>query len=500
MQALGLNITLSNGTQGSNTALVNNNYHNIAPRVGLSWDIRGNGKTALRLGAGQFYQRELVGLDEGMEKGTPFSLTDVENRTIDSNVAVGGTGAPALSPNYAKATRAVTPNSWQWNVTVEQELAKNTTLEVGYVGNTGIHLTSMYSFNPVPQADWLADALSGGGTGTNAWRPASNFGGIEGFERTGHATYHSLQTLFKSQVGASTFQASYTWSHSIGDVEMDNSSGTANQEAQTVDNVSSLDKGNTNINRPNIFVANEVYYLPKLANKNAFVRETVGGWQLNSIFTASHGSSLTVFTNAGLSNTVVTGECLPGQTCGGATNNGTTALPVTSTNTISNLIGTGYVGNNRPLTTGTGCNSGEKENQILNGGAFTLVGYNLGTVMPNMERRGYCYGAPTTDWDAQIAKNWEIKEKFRIKFSMDFFDLLNHPNFNTSGLEGTAWNPSNIQCGQNITVDTFTTTAPCSTTNSTVTSNSAPGGFGSVQALQSGKGFREVQYGLKFSF
>lgn len=83
---------------------------------------------------------------------------------------------------------------------------------------------------------------------------------------------------------------------------------------------------------------------------------------------------------------------------------------------------------------------------------------------------------------------------------MDFFDLLNHPNFNTSGLEGTAWNPSNIQCGQNITVDTFTTTAPCSTTNSTVTSNSAPGGFGSVQALQSGKGFREVQYGLKFSF
>ncbi|MGD0830586.1 MAG: carboxypeptidase regulatory-like domain-containing protein [Terracidiphilus sp.] len=505
LSGIGFPITLSNGTQGSNSALVSNNYHDIAPRVGVSWDIFGNGKTALRLGGGQFYQRELVGIDEGMEKGTPFSLSLQENRTIDSNASVGGSGAPSLSPNYAKGTRPVTPNSWQWNITVEQELAKNTTLEVGYVGNTGIHLTSMYNFNQIPQSEWLASAVDGGGTGNTGCgaadaRPACNFGAIEGFQRFGHATYHSLQTLFKSQVGASTFQASYTWSHSIGDVEMDNSSGTANQEANTVDGMSALDKGNTNINRPNIFVANEVYYLPKLANKAAIIRESVGGWQLNSIFTASHGSSLTVFTNAGLANTVVTGECLPGATCPNGSVNGTSAaLPVTTTNTVSNLIGTGYVGNNRPLTTGVGCNSGEKSNQILNSGAFTLVGYKLGTIMPNMERRGYCYGAPTTDWDAQIAKNWEIKEKYRIKFSMDFFDLLNHPNFDTAGLEGTAWNPSNVQCGDPTTVDGFATTNPCSTTNSTITSAPGPS-IGSVQALQSGKGFREVQYGLKFSF
>jgi hypothetical protein len=472
MQGLGVLIgpstgtgVLSAGKQGTSSALVDQNMHDIAPRVGISWDLFGNGKTALRIGGGQFYQREIVGIDEGLEKGTPFSLSATTTRTIDHAASSGGA---SLSPNYAKETKGVTPSSWQWNFTVEQSLAKNTTLEVGYVGDTGQHLTSMIQFNPVPSGNW-ADAVFAGSPGTNAnpWRPANNFSQINGFARRGHSTYHALQALFRSQVGPSTFQASYTWSHSIGDVELDNSSGTANQEATTVNSDSALDKGNTNINRPDIFVANEVYYLPKLANQNMVVRSVIGGWQLNSILNVAHASSLTVFAN-------------------GSYNSGA----------ISQLIGTGYVGNNRPLTTGQGCNAGEKANQILNQDAFTLVGYTLGTAMPSMEHRGYCYGAPTTDLDGQIAKNWEIREKYRIKFSMDFFDIFNHPNFSSASLEGTGWAPANIGCGA----------SGCNKSNPTIVDYGTNGndpklsGFGSVSSFQSGKGFREVQYGLKFSF
>jgi len=476
MSSLGVSIgpaggtgVLSSGTQGTSAALIDQSNHNIAPRVGISWDIFGNGKTALRLGGGQFYQREIVGIDEGLEKGTPFSLSATTTRTIDTKPSSGGA---SLSPNYAKENKNNTPSSWQWNFTVEQSLAKNTTLEVGYVGNTGQHLTSMLQFNPNSNASWATEVFdnvaTGGlygngssGTGANPNRAANNFGAINGFARRGHATYHALQALFKSQIGPSTFQASYTWSHSIGDVELDNSSGTANQEVTTVNSDSALDKGNTNINRPDIFVANEVYYLPKLANQNAIIRETVGGWQLNSILNVAHASSLTVFSN-------------------GSYNSGA----------ITQLIGTGDAGNNRPLTTGIGCNTGEKDNQILNAGAFTLVGYVLGTVPTATEHRGYCYGAPTTDLDGQVAKNWQIREKYRVKFSMDFFDIFNHPNFNSSGLEGTGFGPSNVACG----------TTGCNTTNPTITSNSAVTGFGAVSSFQSGKGFREVQYGLKFSF
>jgi hypothetical protein len=467
---------LSAGTQGMSASLVPNNNHDIAPRVGIVWDIFGNSKTVLRLGAGQFYQRELVGLDEGMEHGAPFSLTASSNRSLDTPAPLGG---GSVSPNFTKELRAVTPHAWQWNATVEKEVARNTSLEIGYVGNAGVHLTSMLAGNPVPQADWALAAFSSNGTGTNPYRPAYNFGGINGFAREGHATYHSLQTLFRSQWGPSTFQAAYTWSHSLGDVEEDNSSGSANQELPTVQGNNALDKGNTNINRPDIFVANEVFYLPKLAGQNELVKQSIGGWEFNSIFSAAHASSLSVFTNGSFSNSV------PGPP------DPVTGKATTLSTTISQLIGTGYNGNNRPLTTGTSCNSGEKGNQILSGSAFTLVGYTIGTVPSNIEHRGYCYGAPTTDWDAQLAKNWQIKEKYRIKFSMDFFDFLNHPNFNSAGLEGTGWNPSSISCGS---------TQLCSTSNPVVTASSTPTGFGSVSTLQVGKGNRELQYALKFSF
>ena len=75
--------------------------------------------------------------------------------------------------------------------------------------------------------------------------------------------------MFRSRIGSrSTFQMSYTYSHSLGDVELDNSSGSVNQEAFIDPSNTALDKGNTNINRPKIFVANEVYDLPKFSGSN----------------------------------------------------------------------------------------------------------------------------------------------------------------------------------------------------------------------------------------
>jgi hypothetical protein len=462
LSALGISLPLSNGTPGPNRALVQNNNHAIAPRLGIAWDLRGDGKTAIRAGLGQFFQREPVGLLEQLAFTAPFEITATDVRTLGTPAPLTN---PQVSPSGAENPRAVIPNSWQWNLSVEREIGHNSAFQLGYVGNSGIHLTSGIDVNAVPVVDWTQSAFLSGAA-LNALRPASNFGSILQFEHNGKSDYHSLQALYRARLSNfSTFQASYTYSHSIGNVQLDNSSGSVNSQAVTEQGAGFLDKGNTNINRPHIFVANEVFYLPKLAKHNAIVRDTIGGWELNSIISVSSGSSVSVFSNG----------------AGGALGS-----------SLNSLQGSGFNQNNRPDITGIGCNSGESGRQILNPAAFTLVGYTIGTV--GTAPRGYCYGPDYRNVDAQLAKNWLLKERFRIKFSLDFFNLFNHANFIGSNLETQGFNATGLLCGAGQTA--------CTPTNNVVSAqlgnpNSISSGFGQANNVHPG---REIQYTLRFTF
>lgn len=175
------------------------------------------------------------------------------------------TGASA-SPQGGIDPASTLPTSWQWNLTVEQSVAKNTVMQMSYVGNRGMHLTSSYDINSIPQANWTA-ATFGGGNSINSFRPY-HYGGLGYF----------------SHNGAFRFQAAYTWSHAIANIVTDDSSGGGSGSYAFTNYLNPrLDRGNSATNRPNIFVTNATYLAPKLENHNLVTRETLGGWELTGL-------------------------------------------------------------------------------------------------------------------------------------------------------------------------------------------------------------------------
>lgn len=472
---------------GVNRALRENDKNTIAPRFGIAWDPWGNGRTAIRAGAGQFFQRERVSIALGMVANAPFALSIAGERTLDDNGA--GTfvisGAPGGAPSRSTNPEALLPNAWQWNLTVDQQLWKDAVLEVGYVGNRALHQLISYDANPVLPQNRLAAAFCNDGGCVNGFRAAPNFGFIAGFERSGSASYHSLQTMFKTRFfGRSQIQAAYTWSHSVGNAALDDSSGGASVNTRVDAFNGRLDYGNTGINRPHIFVLNSVIYLPELKSSNGFVRSALGGWEFATIYTASSGSSIT--------------PRIPN----GSIRYDTGLLDGDGNPIINNLSG-GLAGvgstqsNERPdRVSGVPCaiSSGEPF-QLINPAAFTLVGARIGE--PGNASRGSCLGPGINNVDMSFYKNFTpgflrrpFGEGARIQFRLEMFNAFNHTQFRADSLQNNMNINSGgtlIQCGS----------APCSPTNNVITDFVRNGGFG-----QSGttRGPREIQYALKLIF
>src|SRR5262249_36071201 len=182
----------------------------FAPRLGLAWDVSGDGKTAVRAGLGQFYQRERLSAGLVLGGNPPFAQVQSGVRTLDSNrePCAGCFSVGNGAPNQGIDLSGNTPYNWQWNLVFEHEIVRNPTPERASVGSIGRTLLTLPDTNQVPPENRLAFAQSQDPGSSGALRPYDVFGNqrITFWSHDGKSTYHSLQTQLLSRFGRSQVQ------------------------------------------------------------------------------------------------------------------------------------------------------------------------------------------------------------------------------------------------------------------------------------------------------
>ena len=277
---------------------------------------------------------------------------------------------------------------YQWNFNIQRQLFEATTLTVGYVGSRGLHLYAARDINPVLPTVVNGQQIFGVPRGATATGIVSNArlnpagAALSSEAPVGDSSYESLQVGLNRRFSHGLqSQLSYTWSKCL-----DDASGTYGLEGGIPwsDPLNgSFDRGRCLFDRPQVFRLSGVYAFPFKQNS------LVSGWQTSGQFVAQSGSPWNVTVGFDQAGDVVAGSERPN-----------VVLPFSQV--VTNNI-----------------------NQWANPAAFSLPA--PGT-LGNLQRDTF-EGPGIVDLDWSVSKETQIKERLRLQFRAEFFNLFNHANF-----------------------------------------------------------------------
>ena len=284
------------GQGGTPRGMVRNEWGSVGPRIGFAYDLTGRGRTVVRAGYGMFYERVQGNDVYNMGPNPPFgfspNLSGVFFSTPNVSVLNGLTAAVPIFPAGITALAYndyKLPVSAQWNFGIQHQITNGAVLDVSYVGNGDYHQRDQREINAIPLTDANRLAISKGQYTTNFDRPYLGYSNIALGETASNTHYESLQVNFRmeNQHGL-TFQASYTWAHSLG--ISPGGGGDFNTLSDPFNR--SYDYGPTGLDRRQNLVLNYIYDLPIFRDGKGLKGSLLGGWEFSGITLIQSGLPL----------------------------------------------------------------------------------------------------------------------------------------------------------------------------------------------------------------
>lgn len=382
--------------------------NNFGPRAGLAW--RFLDKTVLRAGGGVIYGasvNSIVGTAASLGFSTNFSLTATQpgfnsalvlrdgfpalTRPTVEQVGNGFGAVPAgRAPNTAVTffeRSRPTPVSYQYNLSLQRELLSSLLLELGYIGNLSHHLTAPdLSINQVPPN------LLGPGDAQSR-RPFPQFSNVSVLNPPlGNSAYHAgfvkVERRFHSGL---SLLSHYTFSKFLDDVESFTELGDAASYMDFYNR--GLDRGLSGSNVRHRAVLSAVYALPSW-KQHRLLSRLIGGWKTGTIASFQSGPAFSVYNSVNQTNAFPSGTVRP------------------------DLTGDPFLsGSSRSIA------------RWFNLDAFRAPApYRFGTA-----GRSILTGPGLWNVDTSFIKSVAIREPWRVEVRAEFFNLLNHTNFNLPG-------------------------------------------------------------------
>ena len=367
------------------TAPFKTTYGNFAPRLGVAYQLvpSQNWPTVLRGGFGAFYDMATSEVGNAVQFGVyPFGAT---NYLFGSSFPLSASESqppPITAASLSSSTllsfdpALKLPYTWQWNLALEQGLGAQQTLGFSYVGSAGRRLLQ------------TVDVFS----------PNANLAEVQLVTNAASSNYNALQVQFQRRLSHNLQAlASYTWSHSI-----DTASAGSLYGNQANDLVPGIDpnqnRGSSDFDLRQAFSAAITYGIP-VGSQNVIVRAIASGWSIQNVVQARSAPPVNVYDFAftGLASGVTTAvrpDVVPGQPW--------------------YVYGSRYPGR-----------------KSLNAGAFTeppLDANGNPLRQGNLPRNALrAFGA--AQWDLAVHREFPIRERAKLQFRGEMFNILNHPNF-----------------------------------------------------------------------